>query len=258
MNNGKQFTEATIRALQDAVELAKQNANTQLTPAHLASALLSPANGESGSSLFTSILNKAGAKPEVVQRGLARIIVRLPSQEPAPDDVGMSPALSKVLKAAEKQMKDQNDTFVAQDHLILALLEDSTIVNVLKEADATVDSVKKAVNQVRAGKHVNSRGAEDSFEALSKYARDLTADAEAGKIDPVIGRDNEIRRCIRILSRRSKNNPVLLGEPGVGKTAIAEGLAQRIVDRDVPVNLLGRLFALDMGSLLAGASYKGQ
>lgn len=111
---------------------------------------------------------------------------------------------------------------------------------------------------MRGGKQVNSRGAEEVFEALSKYARDLTAEAEQGKLDPVIGRDNEIRRCIRILSRRTKNNPVLIGEPGTGKTAVAEGLAQRIVARDVPVNLLGRLWSLDMGSLKAGASYQGQ
>lgn len=125
-------------------------------------------------------------------------------------------------------------------------------------AGTTPESIKKAAEKTRAGKQVNSKAAEEGFEALSKYARDLTAEAEGGTLDPVIGRDSEIRRTIRILSRRTKSNPILVGEAGVGKTAIAEGLAQRIVARDVPVNLLGRLFSLDFGALMAGASYKGQ
>lgn len=257
------LTEAAQKSLEAAVELAKENSNSTVTPVHLASALLTPSSDANstaapGQTLFHSILSKAGAQPELVNRAIAKAVVRLPAQDPAPDDVGFSPNLSKLIQTAQKIMKEKNDTFIAQDHLILALVQDATIANILKEANVTPDAIKRASEQVRGGKQVNSRGAEEGFEALAKYARDLTAEAEAGKLDPVIGRDSEIRRCVRILSRRTKNNPVLIGEPGVGKTAVAEGLAQRIVARDVPVNLIGRLWALDMGALHAGASYKGQ
>ncbi|GAA6011075.1 hypothetical protein JCM11491_005928 [Sporobolomyces phaffii] len=257
----QKYTEATTKALEAAINLAKESSNSQLAPAHLASALLSPtqtASGASQATLFSSIINKAGGNPDLVNRGLAKFIVRLPAQDPAPEDVSLSPATAKVLREAEKIMKEKNDSFVAQDHLILALVQDNSIATIIKEAGMTADQVKAAAQQLRGGKQVTSRGAEEGFDALSKYARDLTAEAESGKLDPVIGRDQEIRRCIRILSRRTKNNPVLIGEPGVGKTAVAEGLAQRIVARDVPPNLLGRLWSLDMGALTAGASYKGQ
>ncbi|GAA5851798.1 hypothetical protein JCM5353_006879 [Sporobolomyces roseus] len=259
--DSSKFTEATVKALETAINLAKENSNSQLSPAHLASALLSPTQNASGATqttLFSSILNKAGGNPDLVNRGLSKFIVRLPAQDPAPDDVSLSPATAKVLREAEKIMKDKNDSFVAQDHLILALCQDNSIASILKEAGVTPEQVKSAAQQLRGGKKVDSRGSEEGFDALRKYARDLTAEAESGKLDPVIGRDSEIRRCIRILSRRTKNNPVLIGEPGVGKTAVAEGLAQRIVARDVPPNLLGRLWSLDMGALTAGASYKGQ
>ncbi|BGO94734.1 hypothetical protein NBRC10512_007319 [Rhodotorula toruloides] len=255
------LTDAAIASVQAAIELAKENQQGTVAPAHLFSALLSPtsnASGQTQQTLLHSILNKAGAQPELVARGLAKFIVRLPSQEPPPDDVSVSPALSKVLREAEKLMKEKNDSFVAQDHLILACIQDNSIINVLKEAGTTPDAVKNAAQQVRGGKQVNSKGAEEGFEALKKYAVDLTAQAEEGKLDPVIGRDDVIRRCIRILSRRTKNNPVLIGDAGVGKTSVAEGLAQRIVNRDVPPNLIARIFALDLGLVTAGASYKGQ
>ncbi|GAA6024897.1 hypothetical protein JCM10207_000279 [Rhodosporidiobolus poonsookiae] len=255
------FTEGTTKAVQQAIDLAKENAHSQLAPAHLFSALLAPtttSTGQSQSTLLHSVLNKAGASPEAVQRGLARFIVRLPSQEPPPEDVGLSPGMAKVFREADKIMKEKNDSFVAQNHLILACIQDNNIAQILKDAGTTVDAVKNATNAATAGKNVNSKGAEEGFEALSKYATDLTKQAEEGKLDPVIGRDTEIRRCIRILSRRTKNNPVLIGQPGVGKTAVAEGLAQRIVARDVPPGLIGRLWSLDMGALMAGASYKGQ
>ncbi|GAA5901605.1 hypothetical protein JCM8208_001553 [Rhodotorula glutinis] len=255
------LTEASASALQQAIELAKENAHPQVAPVHLFSALLSPttsATGQTSQTLLHSILNKAGAQPEIVQRGLAKYIVRLPSQEPPPDDVTLTPACAKVIKQAEQIMKDKNDSFIAQDHLILACSQDPSIATILKDAGTTPDAVKRAAAAVRGGKKVDSKGAEEGFEALKKFAKDLTGEAEAGRLDPVIGRDDVIRRCIRILSRRTKNNPVLIGEPGVGKTAVAEGLAQRIVDRDVPPNLLGRLWSLDVGALMAGASYKGQ
>jgi len=170
----------------------------------------------------------------------------------------MSSATLKVLRDAQSMQKDMHDSYIAQDHLILALIKDTNIATVLKESSITPAAIKTAVQQIRGNRRVESKNAEQGFDALAKYAVDLTALAEEGKIDPVIGRDNEIRRVVRILCRRTKNNPVLIGEPGVGKTAIAEGLAQRIVNRDVPASLLGRLFSLDMGALMAGAKYKGE
>lgn len=151
-----------------------------------------------------------------------------------------------------------HDTYIAQDHLLLALIKDPSISTVLKEASLTEAALKTSIQQLRGDRRVDNKNAEQGFDALQKYAVDLTALAEEGKIDPVIGRDNEIRRVIRILCRRTKNNPVLIGEPGVGKTAIAEGLAQRIVKRDVPASLFCRLYSLDMGALMAGAKYKGE
>jgi ATP-dependent Clp protease ATP-binding subunit ClpB len=148
--------------------------------------------------------------------------------------------------------------FIAQDHILLALIQDPQITALLKEANLTEATLKTAITQIRGNRRVESKTAEQGFDALQKYAVDLTALAEEGKIDPVIGRDNEIRRVVRILCRRTKNNPVLIGEPGVGKTSIVEGLAQRIIRRDVPASLLGRVFSLDMGALMAGAKYKGE
>lgn len=201
--------------------------------------------------------------------------MRLPSQDPPPDETTFSSATLKVLRDAQSTQKDmvryticmgcmctncysQHDSYIAQDHLILALIKDPGITALLKEASLTPAAIKTAAQATRGNRRVDSKNAEQGFDALTKYAVDLTALAEEGKIDPVIGRDNEIRRVVRILCRRTKNNPVLIGEPGVGKTAIAEGLAQRIVKRDVPASLLGRLFSLDMGALMAGAKYKGE
>jgi len=152
----------------------------------------------------------------------------------------------------------QHDSYIAQDHIILAIIKDPTITGILKENGLKEGTLKSAIDQARGNRRVDSKQAEQGFDALNKYATDLTALAGEGKLDPVIGRDNEIRRVIRVLCRRTKNNPALIGPPGVGKTAIAEGLAQRIVNRDVPASLIGRLYSLDMGSLMAGAKYKGE
>lgn len=170
----------------------------------------------------------------------------------------MSANALKVLREAQSLQKTMHDSYIAQDHILLALLKDPSISSVIKDAGLTEAALKTAIEQTRGNRRVESKNAEAGFDALQKYAVDLTALAEEGKIDPVIGRDNEIRRIIRILCRRTKNNPVLIGEPGVGKTSIAEGLAQRIVNRDVPASLIGRLFSLDMGALMAGAKYKGE
>ncbi|THH34133.1 hypothetical protein EUX98_g99 [Antrodiella citrinella] len=256
------LTDKTQETLLAAVQLAKDYANAQVHPAHLASVLINEGgsgDGNSGqTSLFSSVVQRAGGDPAVVKRGIQKIIVRLPTQSPPPDQTSLSSAAAKVLRDAEALRKTMHDSYIAQDHLLAALLTESSITPVLKEAGLTEAALKTAIEQIRGNRRVESKNAEQGFEALQKYAVDLTSLAEEGKIDPVIGRDNEIRRVVRILCRRTKNNPVLIGEPGVGKTSIAEGLAQRIVNRDVPASLLGRLYSLDMGALMAGAKYKGE
>ncbi|KIY52722.1 hypothetical protein FISHEDRAFT_34541 [Fistulina hepatica ATCC 64428] len=256
------FTDKTQETLAAAIQTAKDYAHAQIQPAHIAFVLLNEGSGEAESasqhSLFRSVIQKAGGDPLIVQRGLQKIIVRFPAQSPPPDGTSFSSASLKVIREAQTIQKTMHDSYIAQDHLLLALIKDPSIAGVLKEASLTEAVIKTAIEQIRGNRRVESKSAEQGFDALSKYAVDLTALAEEGKIDPVIGRDNEIRRVIRILCRRTKNNPVLIGEPGVGKTSIAEGLAQRIVNRDVPASLIARLWSLDMGALMAGAKFKGE
>ncbi|KAG1899224.1 P-loop containing nucleoside triphosphate hydrolase protein [Suillus fuscotomentosus] len=254
------FTDKTQQSLSAAIQLAKDYSHAQgISPCTYRRS--SPERGLSNvgaSSLFSSVIQKAGGDPVIVKRGLQKIIVRLPSQSPSPEEISMSASALKVLREAQSLQKTMHDSYIAQDHIILALLKDPSISSIIKDAGLTEAALKTATEQTRGNRRVESKNAEAGFNALQKYAVDLTALAEEGKIDPVIGRDNEIRRIIRILCRRTKNNPVLIGEPGVGKTSIAEGLAQRIVNRDVPATLIGRLFSLDMGALMAGAKYKGE
>ncbi|KAI0365266.1 hypothetical protein BV20DRAFT_973459 [Pilatotrama ljubarskyi] len=262
MASSMNFTDKTQESLAAAIQLAKDYSHAQVHPAHIAFVLLNEGQGEgapAGShSLFTSVIEKAGGDPVAIRRGLQKIIVRLPSQSPPPEEVSLSTGALKVLREAESLRKTMHDSYIAQDHILAALIKDPSIQPVLKESGLTEDVVKTAIDQIRGNRRVDSKNAEQGFDALNKYATDLTALAEEGKLDPVIGRDNEIRRVIRILCRRTKNNPVLIGEPGVGKSAIAEGLAQRIVNRDVPASLIARLYSLDMGALMAGAKYKGE
>ncbi|KAJ7492625.1 P-loop containing nucleoside triphosphate hydrolase protein [Mycena latifolia] len=257
------FTES----LANAIKCAQDYANAQVHPVHIASALLNEGAGEmpggltstgGGTSLFSSVISRAGGDPTIIKRAIQKAIVRLPTQSPPPDETTLSSQSLKVLREAQALQKQMHDSYIAQDHLLLALLKDSSIAAILKEANLTEATLKTAIEQIRGNRRVESKSAEQGFDALQKYAVDLTSLAEEGKIDPVIGRDNEIRRAIRILCRRTKNNPVLIGEPGVGKTSIAEGLAQRIVNRDVPASLIARLYSLDMGALMAGAKYKGE
>ncbi|KAH9898381.1 P-loop containing nucleoside triphosphate hydrolase protein [Cubamyces lactineus] len=250
MASSMNFTDRTQESLAAAIQLAKDYANAQGEGAPTT---------HGSHSLFNSVIEKAGGDPvSRIQRGLQKIIVRLPTQSPPPEEISLSTAALKVLREAESLRKTMHDSYIAQDHILAALIKDPSIQPVLKEAGLTEDVLKTAIDQIRGNRRVDSKNAEQGFDALSKYATDLTALAEEGKLDPVIGRDNEIRRVIRILCRRTKNNPVLIGEPGVGKSAIAEGLAQRIVNRDVPASLIARLYSLDMGALMAGAKYKGE
>ncbi|XP_009613059.1 chaperone protein ClpB1-like [Nicotiana tomentosiformis] len=255
--NPEKFTHKTNEALAGALELALSAGHAQFTPLHMAVALISDHNG-----IFRQAIVNAGGNEEVansVERVLNQAMKKLPSQTPAPDEIPPSTSLIKVLRRAQSSQKSRGDSHLAVDQLILGLLEDSQIGDLLKEAGVSASRVKSEVEKLRGkeGRKVESASGDTTFQALNTYGRDLVE--QAGKLDPVIGRDEEIRRVVRILSRRTKNNPVLIGEPGVGKTAVVEGLAQRIVRGDVPSNLADvRLIALDMGALVAGAKYRGE
>lgn len=270
MAAGMQFTDRASTALAEAQELAQSYAHSQLMPIHLAVALLDPAPDQSkdlqhtppSASLFKQVVERAHGDPQLLDRSLKKAMVRLPAQDPPPDHVSISPQFSKVLRAANDLSKTQKDSYVAVDHLIMALAQDSTIQKCLAETNIpNTKLIDNAITQIRGTKRVDSKtaDAESENENLKKFTNDMTAMAREGKIDPVIGREEEIRRVIRILSRRTKNNPVLIGEPGVGKTTVVEGLAQRIVNADVPANLAAcRLLSLDVGALVAGSKYRGE
>jgi ATP-dependent Clp protease ATP-binding subunit ClpB len=256
--NPEKFTHKTNEVLAGAHELASTSGHAQITPLHLASVLISDSNGI----FYQAISNVGGGGEEsarAVERVLKQALKKLPTQSPPPDEVPGSTSLIKVIRRAQAAQKSRGDTHLAIDQLILGILEDSQIGDLFKEAGVSASRVKSEVEKLRGkdGKKVESASGDANFQALKTYGRDLVE--QAGKLDPVIGRDEEIRRVVRILSRRTKNNPVLIGEPGVGKTAVVEGLAQRIVRGDVPSNLADvRLIALDMGALVAGAKYRGE
>ncbi|KAL2431522.1 Heat shock protein hsp98 [Exophiala dermatitidis] len=273
---GPQFTDRSAKALTDAANLAEQYAHSQILPVHLAVALFDPSPDESkdqqttanasqqhaSAPLFRQVVERAHGDTQLLDRALKKALVRLPSQDPPPEHVTMSPALAKVIRSATELQKTQKDSFVAIDHLIVALVQDTKIQECLKEANVpNTKLIDNAIQQIRGTKRVDSKTAdtEEENENLKKFTIDMTQLAREGKLDPVIGREEEIRRVIRILSRRTKNNPVLIGEPGVGKTTIIEGLAQRIINADVPANLAAcRLLSLDVGSLVAGSKYRGE
>ncbi|KAI1490051.1 heat shock protein [Biscogniauxia mediterranea] len=272
MTSRMEFTDRGKKALEDAMALAEQYAHSQLLPVHLAVSLLDPPPDQSKDqqnaptnqtqSLFRQVIERARGDPQLFDRALKKTLVRLPSQDPPPENVSMAPTFSAVLRKAQELQKTQKDSYIAVDHLITALSEDPSIASALKEANIPKPKlVQEAVQMIRGTKRVDSKTAdtEEEHENLAKFTIDMTAMAREGKIDPVIGREEEIRRVIRILSRRTKNNPVLIGEPGVGKTTVVEGLAQRIVNADVPDNLAAcKLLSLDVGALVAGSKYRGE
>jgi len=251
--NPEHFTNATNQALFKSRELAHENGNSQFTPIHVVTTLLKSDDGVS-----RNLLEKCGSDLQAFERGLQKLLVRLPVQDPAPPEPQPSPTLLKALRNGIEQQKKFNDTHLAVDILLLMSLRTSDLENLCKQSGVDTSRIEEAIKKLRASGPVQGAEAEGTFDALEKYGRDLVKDAHDGKLDPVIGRDEEIRRVIQVLSRRTKNNPVLIGEPGVGKTAIVEGLAQRIVRGDIPSNLNCKLFSLDMGALIAGAKYRGE
>lgn len=242
-------------ALADAQSLALGHDNQFIEPLHLMSALL---NQEGGT--VRPLLTSAGADVATLRTQVEQAIDRLPQVEGTEGDVQPSSDLVRVLNLCDKLAQKRSDNFISSELFVLAALDSrGSLADILKSAGATNEKLTKALDQMRGGENVSDQGAEDQRQALKKYTIDLTERAELGKLDPVIGRDEEIRRTIQVLQRRTKNNPVLIGEPGVGKTAIAEGLAQRIINGEVPEGLKGRrVLALDMGALVAGAKYRGE
>lgn len=249
----EEFTDQSNKAIGQALEYAQEQKHIELVPLHLAHVLIEDEQG-----LARQLIKKAEFNVQEVQDAVNLKLRKLSKQDPPPEKLYPNSSFMNVLKQAKKLSKQQKDSHTAIDHLLAALYEDSDTTSAFVSVGLSKKRMEEVIKQMRQNKNVTSAKAEQTYQALEKYGHDLVADAESGKLDPVIGRDQEIRRCIQVLSRRTKNNPVLIGEPGVGKTAIVEGLAQRIVHQDVPDTLPRRLISLDMGALVAGASHRGE
>ncbi len=249
------FTLKGQEAIETAVARAEQSQHQQVEPEHVLRALIEQPEG-----IARPLLGKIGANPQIILNEIETIIAKFP-QVSGTGQQYISPRLNAIFAKAKKEADALKDEFVSTEHLLLAIADEKSgdAGRILRAHAAGRDTLKKAIDQMRGGSRITSQNAEESYQALGKYSKDLTELARQGKLDPVIGRDDEVRRVIQVLSRRTKNNPVLIGEPGVGKTAIVEGLAQRIISGDVPETLKNkRLVGLDLGAMLAGAKYRGE
>ena len=248
------FTIKAQEAVQEAVNIAQRNGQQTIEPVHLLSGIL-----EKATDVTNYIFQKLGMNGQQIAMLLRQEMQHLPRVQGGGQPY-LSNETNQILMNAEDTAKKMGDEFVSVEPILLAIVQgNSTAARILKDAGANAKDMLAAIQALRQGQNVKSQSADDNYQSLEKYAKNLVEQARSGKLDPVIGRDEEIRRVLQILSRRTKNNPILIGEPGTGKTAIVEGLAERIVRGDVPENLKNKqLYSLDMGALVAGAKYKGE